>query len=78
MKGLLSPDEDVRFYSKCKATRHCVVWFITEIISMGKLDWEGASAEAVRPGRRTLQNGSGSGDDGGSDWTVAIEMVKKA
>ena len=51
---------------------------MTEIISMGKLDWEGASAEAVRPGRRTLQNASGSGDDGGSDWTVAIEMVKKA
>ena len=54
MKGLLSYDEDVRFYSMCKASRHCIVWFMTEMISMGKLDWEGDSAEAVRPGRRTL------------------------
>lgn len=63
MKGLLSPDEDVRFYSKCKATRHCVVGFMTEMTSMGTLDWAGASVEAERPAQRW----NGDGDDGSSD-----------
>lgn len=73
MKGLLSPGEDVRFYSKCRATRHCIVGFMTEMLSMGKLDWEGASVEQWGQ----CSSGSGDGDGGGSGWTVAIERARK-